>query len=162
MLSAIPYYGGKSANARGTCQWINTLLPNERDYLYHEPFFGMGGVLLSRQPAKFEIVNDLNDRLINWWRIVRDNPLELGYLIERTPRSRKEYEWSLENLDNLNLSPLRRALAFFVVLSQGLLHADGNSTGKWAMTRNPRGRLNSLLGYGRHRPLATEDAQGAN
>lgn len=38
-LSALPYYGGKSANDHGygTGRWINSLLPTERDVLYCEP-----------------------------------------------------------------------------------------------------------------------------
>ena len=55
----------------------------------------MAGVLLARAPVKTEILNDLNGRVVNWWRAVRDKPEEFGRLLEFTPFSRAEYEWGV-------------------------------------------------------------------
>ena len=69
----------------------------------------MAGVLLARQPAKLEILNDLNGRVINWWRAVRDEPDEFGYLVEHTPLSRDEFGWARNNIDNPDLTPSPRS-----------------------------------------------------
>ena len=85
----------------------------------------MGGVLLQRPPSKHEIVNDLNQRLINWWRVVRDEGEELGHLLEHTPNARDEYKWAIENLDNMELSNAKRALAYHIGLWLGIMPGDG-------------------------------------
>ncbi|WP_416838748.1 DNA adenine methylase [Haloferax sp. DFSO52] len=43
---------------------------------YHEPFFGGGAVFFDLEP-KDGTINDTNTRLINFYRVVRDNPSEL-------------------------------------------------------------------------------------
>lgn len=43
---------------------------------YHEPFLGGGALLFDLEPAKGTI-NDTNERLINFYQQVRDNPEEL-------------------------------------------------------------------------------------
>ena len=48
-------------------------------------FCGMLGVLLQREPAKREIVGDTDGDLVNWWRTVRDQPAELGALLDYSP-----------------------------------------------------------------------------
>ena len=118
----LAYYGGKQYLAG----WIAGLLPWSKDSVYVEPFGGMGAVLLARAPVKLEILNDRNDRIINWWRMVRDCPEEFGYLVEHTPLSRTEYRWAVENVDNRELSDLRRALAFHICIDQNLAGVDGH------------------------------------
>ena len=136
-LSALPYYGGKSANARGTGPWINSLLPTERDVLYCEPWYGFGGVHLPRPPSHIELVNDINDRIANWWWVVQDEAEELGRLVETTPRSRRFYEWACANLDNHDIPNVKRALACFIVLCQSIMSTDGEKRGGWAYMVNP-------------------------
>lgn len=64
-------------------------------YLLLEPFAGMAGVLFARQPVKPEVMNDLNQRVINWRRIVRDQPENFGRLVEMPPIPRVKYQWAL-------------------------------------------------------------------
>ena len=77
-LRSLPYYGGK---ALGKGKWIASLLPWEKKTLYVEPFCGMFNVLLQREPVQFEMINDVNDRVVNWARTVRDHPEEFGYMV---------------------------------------------------------------------------------
>jgi len=133
-LSGLPYYGGKSVLSNtGTGPWINSLLPQDTDVLYCEPFAGMLGVLLQRQPAKKEVVNDKSEHIINWWRVVRDMPTEFEYLTQHTPQSRSEFEWAKENMNNPN--SLYRALAFHVVCLQGAMHTEKSK--HWTKHINP-------------------------
>ena len=88
-LRAIGFMGGKCAwGGRGSGRWIAAQLPNRKVYV--EPFAGMLGVLLQRAPAVREIVNDLDSRLVNWWRAVRDHRPELEALLDNSPT------WSAE------------------------------------------------------------------
>ena len=92
----------------------------------------MAGVLLSRQPVKVEILNDLNGRVVNWWRVVRDQPEEFGWLVEQTPRSRAEFQWACQAVDDPELPAIRRALAFQILVSQCINHGDNSlSQGSW-------------------------------
>ena len=125
----LSYYGGK--RGYGKAEWIASFLPHTPDSCYIEPFAGMAGVLLARAPVKTEILNDLNGRVINWWRAVRDEPEEFGRLLEFTPFSRAEYEWGLSAMDDESLPPLRRALAFHVVVDQCIVHGDSSGKASW-------------------------------
>ena len=69
-LRTLSYYGGK--RGYGKAKWIASFLPQTPDSCYIEPFAGMAGALLARQPIKREVVNDLNRRIVNWWQAVRD------------------------------------------------------------------------------------------
>lgn len=70
-------------------EWIVAHMPAHR--LYVEPFFGSGAVLFKKPPAKVEILNDLDGRVVNLFRVIREKPDELAVAIEMTPWSRDEY-----------------------------------------------------------------------
>ena len=132
----LPYYGGKRGGGKG--EWIAGLLPSEKNSCYIEPFAGMAGVLLSRQPVKVEILNDLNGRLVNWWRAVRDWPEEFSWLVEHTPISRDKYTWAARAVDDPELPAIRRSLAFHILLDQSPVASDCRlSPGGWSRRFTP-------------------------
>ena len=137
MLTSLPYYGGKSPLARGSGPWVNSLLPTEHQVTYIEPFFGMGGVLMGRPPSHVELVNDLNDRIVNWWFVIRDDWEEFMEVYDKTPYARGMYEWAYDNLDNRALDDVRRAVALTVVLEQGMIHGDSTNRKAWGVSYNP-------------------------
>lgn len=125
------YYGGKKKD--GKADWIAGQLPYQPYSLYVEPFAGMGSVMLTRPAVKREILNDLNGRVVNWWRAVRDHPAEFGHLVENTPLSRQEYAWALAAVDDETLPLVQRGLAFHIIVDQSVYHGDGhNAVGNWA------------------------------
>ena len=133
------YLGGKSAqgpNSPG--RWIVTLIPWERDTCYIEPFAGMLGVLLQRAPVAQEIVNDLDGDVVNWWRVVREQPDALDYAIRHTPHSRAEHADARALISSGEGSPLARALAFTTLLKQSL--GGGTSAGWAALYHPPSGK----------------------
>ena len=113
------WFGGKSERFK----WIVKNLPAaRRKQWYVEPFAGMLGVLLNRRKSGIESVNDLNDRVVNFWQVIRENPDELDSLLEATPWSRTEFANSFSTIDEG--SPIERARKFVVTVSQGMMKTD--------------------------------------
>lgn len=82
------YHGGKG---RLAAQLVKMLAPHT---VYIEPFGGAAAVLLEKAPSEFEVYNDLNGDLVNFFRILRDRPEDLVRAIELTPYAREEYALS--------------------------------------------------------------------
>ena len=106
------YFGGKARASKQ--KWIAGLLPWAKETVYVEPFGGMMSVLLYRAPVTCECYNDLNGDVVNWWRVVRDDPDWLGRALEYTPMARAELDWAMETLAKGDEVDARtRALAFY-------------------------------------------------
>ena len=58
---------------------------------YCEPFAGSAAVLLNRDPAAVETYNDIDGEVVNFFRVLREDPEELTRLIKFTPFSREEF-----------------------------------------------------------------------
>jgi len=83
MKTPISYYGGKQMMLRH----ILPMIPAHTTYC--EPFFGGGAVFFAKPKSKWEIINDTNDVLINFYRVAQTRFDELAkevscYLISRT------------------------------------------------------------------------------
>lgn len=109
MKSPIPYFGGKQRVA----DWIVGLLPTHQHYV--EPFCGGLSVLLAKQPSPMETVNDLDGDLVNFWRVLRDQPEDLTRACALTPHSRAELTGAWDPTDD----EVERARRVWVRLSQG-------------------------------------------
>jgi len=132
-LRGIKYFGGKSpTGGRRTGQWVARQLPNPRGWTYVEPFGGMAGVMLARQPRGQEILNDTNEHVVNLWRVLRDRPDDLARQIAATPQARALYDEAADALDAHDagqpLDPLRRAWATYTLLNFSMLGAPTRST----------------------------------
>ena len=98
---------------------------------YVEPYVGSAAVLLSKEPAPVEIVNDLNEQLIAFYRTLR-NPSTRYALIDAltyTPYARKELEQALE--DDPSLDDVERARRFMVRTNQRYVGGTGRN---WVLT----------------------------
>lgn len=85
---AIRYPGSKKRLAN----WIISYMPPHR--LYCEPYGGSGAVMMEKPRSTSEIYNDLDDRLVNLFRVLQC-PEQSQLLYRRlrwTPFSRREYE----------------------------------------------------------------------
>jgi DNA adenine methylase len=82
---ALRWYGGKWDLA----SWIIGHFPPHDHYV--EPCFGAGSVLLQKPTVKLETINDLNGRVVNYFRVLRDRPAELIKLLDLTPWAAEEY-----------------------------------------------------------------------
>ncbi len=88
-----------------------------------EQFCGGSSVLLATAPSMMETVNDLDGRLMTFWRVLRDRPADLERLCALTPHSRAEYQHYADadadaDADDLT-DELETARRVCVQLSQG-------------------------------------------
>jgi len=83
----LKWAGGK----RGLVERIQGLFPDSHpESAYHEPFMGGGAVFFSLEPERGS-VNDINPRLMNFYRVVRDSPEELIELASGYTYEKEEY-----------------------------------------------------------------------
>lgn len=97
-------------------KWIVSMIPEHHSYL--EPFFGSGAVLFNKTPSRIETINDLDDDVVNLFRIVRDNPVPLIESVEATPYSRSEYETAYAGRSD-DVCDIEKARRFLIRCWQG-------------------------------------------
>lgn len=68
---------------------IISQMPKYKAYL--EPFMGSLAVFLNKPRVTLETINDIDARLVNLFRVMRDDPEKLQYLIYHTLYSREEF-----------------------------------------------------------------------
>lgn len=99
-------------------------LPQRRVYL--EPFFGSGAVLFNRRRSTIEIVNDLDDRVVALFKVLREQPRELARVVALTPFARTE--WLSARSGVTPVDDLEKARRFLVLNWQahgGRAHRSG-------------------------------------
>lgn len=90
-LMAFPYFGGKVQYAEKIIDHI----PTHNRYI--EPFAGAASVLLNKPESHLEILNDKNEHVVNFFRVLRTRRDELVEYLDATPYSRAECErWEAE------------------------------------------------------------------
>jgi DNA adenine methylase len=93
------YHGSKFLLA----DWIISFFPDHK--LYCEPYGGTASVLLKKSRSTSEVYNDLNDEIVNLFRVCRDHPKEIISALYLTPFSRDEFNLSYHPTDD----PVERA-----------------------------------------------------
>lgn len=107
--SPIKWVGGKSRLRKH----IIPLIPEHSCYV--EVFGGAGWVLFGKQPSQVEILNDIDQELINFFRIVKHKPEELIKSFEWELVSRAEFT-RLASADTNDLTEIQRAHRFFYLI----------------------------------------------
>ena len=69
---------------------LSTFPKDYRQRVFHEPFFGGGAVFFKIKPKKSSI-NDINPRLMSFYKVVRDSPTELIELAKGYRHDKDEY-----------------------------------------------------------------------
>ncbi len=100
MRPLLKWAGGK----RRLVKRILGLFPEDyRERRYHEPFVGGGAAFFRIEPAEGSI-NDVNPRLMNFYRVVRDNPEDLIETASEYRYDEAEYYGLRERFNSGDLS----------------------------------------------------------
>jgi DNA adenine methylase len=102
----LKYYGGKFRLA----DWIISFFPEH--LVYTECFGGAASVLLKKKPSKHEVYNDLNDEVVNLFRVVRDpeTARKLRHMLKLTPYSRQSTWAYAMDIDWMDCEGMREAI----------------------------------------------------
>lgn len=127
-VKAFPWYGGKTSKL----SWLLAKLPYSTKYI--EPFGGSAAVLLNRNKSHFEVYNDINSQLTNFFSQLRNNRDRLITHLMLTHHNRQEFELAINYKGN---DKLELARLFYVKIQQGFMaKPNPTSTGDWARVRN--------------------------
>lgn len=102
MNSPIKWVGGKSKSLK----YLLPFIPDHEGYV--EVFGGAGWLLFAKPPSKWEILNDLDENLSNFWNVIQENEKEFieSFKYEIISRSRfneyKEIYKKKAYTDNIN------------------------------------------------------------
>lgn len=86
MNRIINYPGAKWGMASKIC----SLMPPHRSYV--EPFFGSGAVFFNKEPSAIETINDIDGDIVNFFKVLREEPERLAETVMLTPYARDVYD----------------------------------------------------------------------
>jgi len=108
-----------------------------QDRVYHEPFFGGGAVFFKIRP-KSGSINDINPRLMNFYRFIRDNPEELILMAKKYNYNEETYYQLRDHFNQKKLSKIEEAAVILYL----------NKTAFNGLYRvNSKGEFNVPFGY---------------
>ena len=109
MQSPVSWFGGK----RLLVKQLIPMIPEHR--LYVELFAGGAWLFFAKEPSKFEIINDINVDLTNFYRVIKHHPDEFLRLIQLVAPSRDEFELQRADLPEM-MTDINRAVRFYTML----------------------------------------------
>lgn len=137
LKSPIAWYGGKAYYA----EWLIERFPEHRVYV--EPFGGAANVLLRKPQSEVEVYNDVDDRVVNLFRVVRDPEQfeRLRMLLDLTPYARGEFA-DLVELPATD-DPVEKARRFFAICRQarGGIGMSKLTKNAWATSKRTRRQM---------------------
>jgi DNA adenine methylase len=110
--SPFKWVGGKSRLRK----YIIALLPVHTCYV--EPFAGAAWVLFGKPPSDVEVLNDIDQELVTFFRVVKEKPEELIASFEWELVARAEFE-RLAALNPIQLTDVQRAHRFYYLIMAG-------------------------------------------
>lgn len=129
LRSPLPWMGGKHYMDKTI---IASFPPAELYDVYCEPFLG-GAHVIAQKPitGHYEVVNDINGDLINFWLHIRNNPEQLVERLNSLPYSRQlHYDYHASLYDGTALDPLEHAVRWYYVLQSSFsAHLKTTSVG---------------------------------
>ena len=106
MIGPLSYIGGKNRLA----SLIISQIPPHKTYV--EPFAGGAQVFFHKPPSKVEILNDLSDDIVNFFRVCQSHSPELIRYVQHMVAARTWFEL-LQKMDPKVLTDVQRAARFF-------------------------------------------------
>jgi len=132
MKSPLRWVGGKFYLTKQ----VISLFPSHQVYV--EVFGGAGHVLFTKNPSPLEVYNDIDENVINFFKVLRDNSEELYKRLEFVPYSRKLfYEWRKEfkNGKFKNLESVEWACKWFTLVRQSYASNLESRTPSWGYNK---------------------------
>lgn len=114
MNSPIKWVGGKS-------KLVNKLMPLFPQHKgYVEVFGGSAIMLLSKEPSKWEILNDFDSNLMNFWSVVQNAHEQFIKSFEWEIVSRERFDFYKQKYKNNNFDDaIERAKGFYYMVKAG-------------------------------------------
>lgn len=131
MKAILKYPGAKNRLAPWICEYI----PKHNVYL--EPFAGSLAVLFNKERSHIETVNDLDEEIVNFFCILRDQREELEQSIYLTPFFRKEYIAAYQQTTDPVEKARRFAVKCWMGFGCGNLYRNGFKSGQQTHSPNP-------------------------
>src|SRR5579885_989106 len=110
--SPFKWVGGKSRLRKKIIQ----VLPSHTYYV--DPFASAAWVQFGKTPRNVEVLNDIDEELITFFRVVKEKPEELIASFEWELVARAEFE-RLAQLDPAQLTDVQRAHRFYYLIMAG-------------------------------------------
>jgi DNA adenine methylase len=130
---ALRYYGGKFASAPNIIRHL------PQHHCYVEPFGGGMSVLLRKPQSSLDVYNDADQRVVNFFKVLRERTDELMQQLKCTAYSRRELEIAYSDVeDDGDLDDLESARRFYVRAWQSYGAHQNVSTG-WRFQHSPNG-----------------------
>lgn len=120
--------GGKSRLRKQ----IISLIPEH--ICYTEPFFGAGWVYFGKDPSKVEVINDVDQELMNLFKMLKHHSEEIHRLLQYEVCSRDVFTEYRKEVNVSTLTELQRAVRYIYILSQSFA-SKGISFGYGTNTR---------------------------
>jgi site-specific DNA-adenine methylase len=108
----ITWFGGKSRQLH----WLLPLFPPHQVFV--DVFGGSGAVLLGKPPSPVDVYNDIDGRLVNLFRVLRDEEQAQRLIksLELTPFSRSEF-MACADPDPIRMVSALQPVVFWLVLN---------------------------------------------
>lgn len=125
--------------------WIIDKIPYHEVYL--EPYFGSGAVLFQKPISRIETINDLNLDVVNFFKVIRDNPDEFTRCLRLTPYAREEYERAyIEEAKDDNIERARKfAIKCWFGFGASVRYKNGFRTSQQAMSPDTTKQWNNFI-----------------
>jgi DNA adenine methylase len=131
MIGPLPYIGGKRALANR----IIAMFPKHTTYV--EPFCGGAQVFFRKEPAKVEVLNDLDRDIVNFFRVCQQHHEELVRYLKFTVASR-EWFGLLQNTKLDAFTDIQRAARFLYLAKNCYAGLVRRRNFAWSVTNTNR------------------------
>ncbi|MEX1120874.1 MAG: DNA adenine methylase [Balneolales bacterium] len=149
MKPPISYYGGKQRMAGK----IIAMIPDHK--IYTESFLGGGAVFWNKEPSDHEVINDVDDNIINFYRVLQENFDDLFGEISSTLHSRTQH---LDAKYILKSEPEKLSSSYTYRITESGMKPDFSVRRAWAFWVQSNMSYSSKL-YGGFAYDRSEDAK---
>ncbi len=137
MIGPLAYIGGKNRIAAK----IAAKFPAHTTYV--EPFAGGAQVLFRKEPSRVEVINDLNQDIVNFFRVCKHHDQELARYLKHSLVSRKTFEL-FEAENPRALTDVQRAARFLYLQKNAFAGLVRKRCYHYAVTGPPNYRPSHL------------------